>query len=271
MMSIGILSISISGILTAGAVVGIVGLIIGILLGIAAKAFHVEVDEREIMVRDLLPGNNCGGCGYAGCDGLAKAIAAGEAPVNGCPVAGGEIHAKIGEVMGKTAEASERKVAFVRCNGSCDKTSTKFNYHGITDCKKAVMVPGHGDKVCNYGCLGYGSCVRACAFDAIHVVNGIAVVDQEKCVACGKCIEACPNNLVEFVPVSADYKVKCASKDKGKDVMAGCSVGCIGCMKCTKVCESDAITVENNLAHIDYSKCTRCGKCADVCPRKIIL
>lgn len=270
-MNIGILAISVNGIVTAGAVVGITGLIIGILLGIAAKAFHVKVDEKEIMVRDLLPGNNCGGCGFAGCDALAKAIAAGTAPVNGCPVASSEIHNQIGTVMGKAADTTERKVAFVRCNGSCDKSNIKYNYHGIHDCKKLALIPGNGDKACSYGCMGYGSCVRACAFDAIHVVNGIAVVDKEKCVACGKCITECPKHLIEFTPISADYKVQCASLDKGKDVNAGCSVGCIGCMMCTKVCETGAITVENNLAHIDYSKCTKCGKCAEKCPRKIIL
>lgn len=265
-----VLAISVSGLVTAAAVVGIVGLVIGILLGIAAKAFEVPVDEKEIQVRELLPGNNCGGCGYAGCDGLAKAIALGEAPVSGCPVASAEIHAKIGDVMGKAAGVSERKVAFVKCNGTCDKTNVKYNYTGIADCKKLALIPGHGEKVCSYGCMGYGSCVRACAFDAIHVVNGIAVVDKEKCVACGKCISECPNNLIEFVPVSATCKVECNSNDKGKDVNAACSVGCIGCMMCVKVCESGAVTVNNNLAHIDYSKCTHCGKCAEKCPRKII-
>lgn len=266
-----VLAVSVKGIVIAGAVVGIAGLIIGVLLGIAAKAFHVEVDEKEIQVRDLLPGNNCGGCGFAGCDALAKAIAMGEAPVNGCPVASSEIHDQIGTVMGKTAEKEERKAAFVKCKGTCDKTNIKYNYHGIADCKKLSLIPGHGEKVCAYGCMGYGSCVNACAFDAIHVVNGVAVVDQEKCVACGKCIQECPNHLIELVPVSAKHRVVCNSNDKGKDVNAGCSVGCIGCMLCTKVCEAGAITVENNLAHIDYSKCTKCGKCVEKCPRKIIL
>lgn len=266
----GVLAISVQGLVTAAAIVGGVGLIIGILLGIAAKVFEVEVDEREIMVRDLLPGNNCGGCGYPGCDGLAKAIAAGEAPVSACPVASSEIHAKIGEVMGTEATVSERNVAFVKCNGTCDKTSVKYHYTGIADCKKLALIPGNGEKTCSYGCMGYGSCVRACAFDAIHVVNGVAVVDKEKCVACGKCITECPNNLIEFVPVSSTCKVQCNSNDKGKDVNAACSVGCIGCMMCVKVCESGAVTVTNNLAHIDYSKCTHCGKCAEKCPRKII-
>ena len=271
MMNIGFLAFNFGGIAIAGAVVGIIGLIIGVLLCIADKVFFVPVDENEVKVRELLPGNNCGGCGYPGCDGLAKAIAMGEAPVSGCPVASSEIHAQIGEVMGVAADAKERKVAFVRCNGTCDKTNIKYHYHGIMDCKKMKFIPGHGDKVCSYGCMGHGSCVKVCAFDAIHIVNGIAVVDKEKCVVCGKCLTECPNNLIEFVPVSADYKVQCASKDKGKDVNAACSVGCIGCMLCTKVCEVDAITVENNLAHIDYSKCTRCGKCAEKCPRNIIL
>ena len=271
LMNPGFLAVSAMNIAVAGAVVGIAGLIIGVLLGIAAKVFHVEVDERELFVRELLPGNNCGGCGYAGCDALAKAIALGEAPVSACPVASSEIHAQIGELMGKAVENNERKVAFVQCNGSCDKTKVNYNYHGVADCRKAAMVPGRGGKVCSYGCMGYGSCVRVCEFDAIHVVNGVAFVDKEKCKACGKCIIECPNRLIELVPISADYKVMCSSKDKGKDVMAGCSVGCIACMKCTKVCEVDAITVTNNLAHIDYTKCTRCGKCAEACPRKIIL
>ncbi len=270
-MSIGILAFSFSGIVTAGAVVGITGLIIGVLLGIAAKIFSVPVDEKEIRVRELLPGNNCGGCGYAGCDALANAIANGEAPVSGCPVASSDIHAQIGEVMGVAAEEKERNVAFVRCHGSCDKTNIKFHYHGIKDCRKMEHIPGQSEKICRYGCMGYGSCVRVCEFDAIHIVDGIAVVDKEKCVACGKCVTECPQNLIEMVPVSADYKVKCASHDKGKDVNAGCSVGCIACKLCVKACEVDAITVEDNLAHIDYSKCTRCGKCAEVCPRKIIL
>lgn len=271
LLTSGVLAVSFQGVITAGAVVGVIGLIIGILLGIAAKAFHVEVDERELFVRDLLPGNNCGGCGYAGCDALAKAIALGEAPVNACPVANSEIHGKIGEVMGKSAEEKERLIAFVQCHGSCDKTTMKYNYHGAQSCKAAALAPGRGGKTCKYGCMGFGDCTRVCEFDAIHVVNGVAVVDREKCVACSKCVLECPNNIIELVPESADYKVACASKDKGKDVMAACSVGCIACMKCTKVCEVNAITVKDNIAYIDYSKCTRCGKCAEVCPRKIIV
>ena len=191
--------------------------------------------------------------------------------MNGCPVANAEAHAAIGAIMGQEAGAVEKKVAFVKCTGTCDKTERKYNYYGINDCRKAVMVPGAGDKLCSYGCLGFGSCVDACAFDAIHVVDGVAVVDKEKCVSCGKCVAACPKNLIEIVPYSAPVAVACSSLDKGKDVRVACKTGCIGCSICVKQCEFDAIHVENNLAKIDYSKCTGCGKCAEKCPQKVIV
>jgi len=260
-----------TAILIATVVVAVIGLFIGLVLGIANKKFEVEVDEKEVAVRSFLPGNNCGGCGFAGCDALAAAIAKKEAPVNGCPVGGAKVAEQISAVMGISAEATEKKVAFVKCAGTCDKTERKYHYYGIPDCKEAVMAPGKGEKKCDYGCLGYGSCVKACQFDAIHVVNGVALVDKEKCVACGKCVEACPKKLIELVPYSAKHLVQCSSKEKGKTVKEACLAGCIGCTLCTKQCESGAITVEQNLAHIDYSKCTNCGKCAAKCPAKIIL
>lgn len=257
-------------IIIATSVLGGTALIIGIMLGIAGEKLQVEVDEKELKVRELLPGNNCGGCGYPGCDGLASAIAKGEAEVNSCPVGGTNVANKISEVMGVVLEEKEKKVAFVRCGGTCDKSKKKYNYYGIQDCRKAVIAPGGGDKACSYGCLGYGSCVNECLFDAIHIVDGIAVVDKEKCVACGKCISICPNNLIELIPDSAEYRVQCVSNDKGKDIKKVCEAGCIGCTLCTRVCETGAITVENNLAKIDYNKCVNCGKCADKCPVNII-
>ena len=262
---------NIGAIITATVVVAAVGLFIGIFLSIAGKKFAVETDEREVAVREALPGNNCGGCGYPGCDGLAAAIAKGEAPVNACPVGGPAVADKIAAIMGVEGGASEKKVAFVKCKGTCDKTRVQYNYFGIDDCAKVAVVPGAGEKACSYGCMGYGSCVKACAFDAIHVVDGVAVVDKEKCVACGKCVAACPNHLIELVPYSAKHLVQCASHDKGKDVKAKCDNGCIGCTLCTKQCEVDAIHMDNNVAVIDYEKCTNCGKCAEKCPSKIIL
>ena len=262
---------NITAIIFAAAVVGGTGLVVGLLLGIASEAFKVPVDEKEVAVRACLPGNNCGGCGFPGCDGLAKAIAQGEAPVNACPVAGPNGAAKIAEVMGVEAGDAVKQVAYVKCAGTCEVAKEKYDYSGLQDCVSAMVTPGAGPKACAYGCMGLGSCVKACDFDAIHVINGIAVVDKEKCVACGKCIATCPKALIELIPYEATVAVQCNSKDMGKDVKASCSVGCIGCRMCTKVCEFDAITVENNLAHIDQTKCTGCGICVEKCPKKIIL
>lgn len=258
-------------IVIATAVVAIVGLIVGVGLGLFGEKFKVEVDEKELAVREELPGNNCGGCGYAGCDALAKAIAAGEAPVNACPVGGAPVGERIAAIMGVQAQEGEKRVAFVKCSGTCDKVKVQYEYTGIEDCAKASVVPGSGPKACTYGCLGFGSCVKACAFDAIHVVDGVAVVDKEKCVACGKCVAACPNHLIEIVPYKAQHLVRCSSHEKGKAVKDVCSAGCIGCTLCTKQCEFDAVHMDNNLAVIDYEKCTNCGKCAAKCPVKVIL
>ena len=263
-------AVSLQGVGIATAIVAATGLFIGLFLGFAAKKFEVEQDETEMLVRELLPGANCGGCGYPGCDGLAGAIAKGEAPANACPVANKEAHSKIAEVMGTVVEETEKKVAFVKCVGTCDKTEVKYEYFGVQDCNKVAVVPGKGNKKCSYGCMGFGSCVRVCAFDAIHLVNGIAVVDKAKCTGCSICTAQCPNKLIEMVPATARHLVGCSSLDKGKDVKAACSAGCIACKLCVKACEFDAITVENNIAYIDYSKCTNCGKCAIVCPVKVI-
>ncbi len=267
---------SVYGIVLAAVIVGGTGLVISVLLGIASEKFKVPIDEKEVAVRECLPGNNCGGCGFAGCDALAKAIACGEAAVNACPVGGASAAAKIGEIMGVEADDTARKVAFVKCAGDCEKAKQKYIYSGNEDCVSALSVPGGGPKACSYGCTGFGSCVKVCDFDAIHVVDGVAVVDQEKCVACGKCVATCPKALIELVPYEApDVKrkkprVHCNNKEKGKAVKDVCSVGCIGCMLCQKQCNFDAIHVENNIARIDYEKCKACGLCVKKCPCKII-
>lgn len=261
---------SVTGILIAAVIVGGTGILIGFFLGAAGEKFKVEVDEREEAILDVLPGNNCGGCGYAGCSGLAAAIVLGEAEIGACPVGGAPVAAKIGEIMGQEAGEQKRMVAFVKCAGTCEKTKQDYDYYGLEDCTMMTFVQNGGPKKCNYGCMGYGTCVKACPFDAIHIVDGIAVVDKENCKACGKCIAACPKNLIEMVPYEMEHLVQCSSKDKGKEVMAACSVGCIGCKMCEKVCEFDAVTVTDNIAHIDPEKCTGCGKCAEKCPKKII-
>ncbi|MCR5143782.1 MAG: RnfABCDGE type electron transport complex subunit B [Lachnospiraceae bacterium] len=262
---------NILGILLTVLVVGATGCILGFFLCVSSEKFKVEVDERETAILDVLPGNNCGGCGYAGCSGLAAAIVKGEAPVNGCPVGGADVGAKVGAIMGVDAEDGEKMVAFVKCGGNCEKAKKNYEYTGVEDCQSMAFVPGGGPKACNYGCMGYGSCVNACPFDAIHIIDGVAVVDKEACKACGKCVAVCPNNLIELVPYNSTQLVQCSSKDKGKDVMSVCSVGCIACHLCEKNCPVGAITVEDNIAHIDQSKCIHCGLCAQKCPKKIIL
>lgn len=257
-------------IIIATAVVAIVGLLIGVLLVMVDKKFKVEVDPREAAVRDYLPGNNCGGCGYAGCDALAAAIVAGTAPVNGCPVGGDAVAEQIAHIMGVDAEESVKHVAFVKCAGDCEKAAKKCNYFGVEDCASAIG-SGLSPWKCDHGCLGFGTCVKACPFDAIHVVNGVAKVDRAKCKACGKCVAACPKHLIELVAEPAACVVACSNKDRGPAVKKACSVGCIGCKLCEKQCEAEAITVENNIAHIDYEKCTGCGKCKEKCPAGAII
>lgn len=258
-------------IIGATLLIGCVGLFVGLFLGVAGIKFKVEVDEREEAVLNALPGNNCGGCGYPGCSGLAAAIVKGEAPVNGCPVGGDEVGKNVAQIMGVEAGESVKMTAFVKCQGDCEKTHLNYDYSGNEDCSMLAFVPDGGPKSCNHGCLGYGNCVKACPFDAIHVVNGIAVVDKDACKACGKCVEACPKKLIEMVPYDSHIRVSCSSLDKGPVAIKACSVGCIGCGICAKNCPMEAIKVENSLAVIDYDKCSQCETCLEKCPKKAII
>lgn len=258
----------ITNVIYAVVVLFVMGVVFALLLGIAARVFAVEVDERVPLVQECLPGANCGGCGFPGCGGLAAAIVEGTAPVNGCPVGGAACAEKIAAVMGVEVTESEKMVAHVHCNGGRN-AADKVKYEGLQDCAAALRVAG-GPKACQFACVGLGTCEQACPFDAIHVIDGVAKVDSEKCTACKKCVSACPQHIIDIVPDKCKTHVNCSSKAKGPEVMKVCSVGCIGCGMCVKACKFDAIHVENNLAVIDYAKCKNCKMCAKACPKNTI-
>lgn len=257
-------------IVIAAAVIGGVGVIIGVVLGIAGEKFKVEINPLEEEVFSALPGNNCGACGYPGCSGLASAIVANKAGIGSCPVGGQPVADRIAGILGQEPVESVRMSAFVKCAGTCEAAKSDYTYTGVKDCAMMEYMPGGGAKSCSYGCLGFGNCADACPFDAIYISEGIAVVDKDACKACKQCVSACPKNLIEMIPYDYDYAVQCHSQDKGKDVMTVCKAGCIGCRICEKACKFDAVHVEDNLAHIDQEKCTGCGECAEKCPRSII-
>ncbi len=257
-------------ILLSIAVLGVLGALFGAILAFASKIFHVEVDPKQAAVRECLAGANCGGCGYPGCDGYAAAVAKGEAPTNRCVAGGAETAAKIAEVMGVSASNVEKMVAFVPCSGTDGHAELRFNYTGPQDCRAAMLFGGKSNKTCTFACIGLGNCVKACLFDAIHIVDGVAKVDRDKCVGCGTCVDTCPKSIIKLLPASQRVMPACGNHDKGAKVMKTCDNGCIGCMKCQRECPSDAITVLENLAVVDASKCVACGHCAEICPRHII-
>ena len=249
---------------------GAVGLVLGALLAVASKIFAVEKDERAESICEVLPGANCGSCGYAGCSAYADAISKGEAKVNCCSPGGQNVANSIAGIMGVSAGTVEEKVALVCCSGTKDVATDKYDYAGADDCIAVSKLQGSGDKACAYGCLGYGSCVKVCSKNAITIENGVAVIDRGKCGGCGECAAVCPKKVIKIVPKEANYRVKCASCDKGAAMKEKCSVGCIGCKICEKNCPVEAIKVVNNCASIDYSKCINCGLCFVKCPKKII-
>jgi len=239
-------------------------------LGMAAKFFAVEIDPRVEKIEEILPGVNCGGCGAAGCSDFARGVVEGTSEANACPVGGASCAAQIAEILGQELESTEPHVAIVLCGGDEDNCRDRFDYNGVYDCTSAVLIHG-GPKACTYGCLGLGTCVRACPFDAIIITDKkIAVVDREKCVGCGKCVEACPRNLIKLVPIGRKTHVFCSSRDSGADVRKKCKVGCIGCKKCEKEVSGEGITVTNFLAVFDYDKDLDGVDLVSLCPTHAI-
>ncbi len=258
-----------NSILTAVIAFGTIGLAVGIILSIAAKVFQVKTDPKIAEISDNLPGANCGGCGYAGCGACAEAIVKGEASVNACPSLSAEALDIIASIMGTQATKGEKMVACVMCSGVSDAAPKKYEFDGTKSCYE-INALNNGDKMCNFACLGYGDCVEVCKFNAISINDSLAVINKDICASCGMCVVTCPRNIIKMVPYEANHIVKCSSKDKGANMKAKCSIGCIGCGICAKNCQSEAITVKDNLAVIDDNKCIGCGVCAEKCPKKII-
>ncbi|RLD63027.1 MAG: ferredoxin [Bacteroidetes bacterium] len=248
-----------------------IGVIAAVILYLVAQKFKVYENPKIDEVEEALPGANCGGCGFPGCRGMAEALVKAEdLSTLFCPVGGNETMAEVAKILGKEIAAKEPMVAVVRCNGNFEKRKRTNQYDGAATCVMAASLYG-GDTACEYGCLGLGDCVEACNFDAIYMdlTTGLPVVNQDNCTACGACVEACPRDIIELRkkgPKNRRIFVSCVNEDKGAVAMKACKVACIGCGKCEKVCAFGAITIENNLAYIDFEKCKLCRKCVAVCP-----
>jgi Na+-translocating ferredoxin:NAD+ oxidoreductase RNF subunit RnfB len=264
--------------LIAVIVLGSIGLVAAIVLYVCSKKFAVNEDPRIQQVNALLAGANCGGCGYAGCSGLAEALVKGadKGSIDGlnCPVGGADTMASVADLLGMAIANGEPKIAVVRCSGSCDKRAKTAEYVGLRTCA-AMNTCGAGETGCGYGCLGCGDCIDACPFDAIHMnpKTNLPEVDEQKCTACGSCVKACPRTIIELRKKGVKGRrvfVSCVNKDKGAIAMKSCKAACIGCGKCTKVCQFDAITLGNNVSYIDANKCRLCRKCVEACPTKAI-
>ncbi|HAR46833.1 MAG TPA: electron transporter RnfB [Nitrospiraceae bacterium] len=260
-----------STIYAALVVLAVLGVIFGIALALVALRFVVKVDPKVEQVRDVLPGANCGACGFAGCMGYAEAVVGRqEVATNLCAPGKAAVAEQIAHITGKAVVTTVPRIARVFCQGGASLSGRKFIYNGVLDCTAAVLVAG-GDKACDYGCLGYGTCMRACPFDAITMSSdNLPVIDADKCTSCGKCVAACPKQVIEIGPLAKAVVISCHSRDKGVDVKKKCQVGCIACGICVRICPFEAIALENNFARIDFEKCEVCGLCVRKCPTKAI-
>ena len=231
--------------------VAVICLLLGLIIGIVGKIFAVEVDPLIELTEELLPGANCGACGYAGCSDFAKSLVAKKSQLSQCTVCSQEDISAISKTLGISSESVEKKVAIVLCAGDNDKASKIVKYNGVKDCKSVALV-ANGDKGCTYGCLGMASCARACPVGAIEMKNGLAIVHPDLCIACGLCVQTCPRNLIKMVPANASVHVYCSSPEKGAMKKKVCSVSCIGCRKCVKAAEEGQMSMNGFVAVVNY-------------------
>jgi len=258
-----------TGLLQPALIIGGIGAVCGIILATVAHLMAVPVDEKIEKIKAILPGANCGACGFPGCDGYARGVAAGEAALTGCPPGGQEVVQKLSEIMGINPAEMMPEIGVVHCR-CCDLMRVeKLNYKGALTCTYASQMYG-GTTACFFACQGYGDCIDTCKYDAIRIINGLAVIDPSLCVGCTLCVGSCPKGLIQMAPARDAAIVLCSNRDWGPQVQKVCTIGCIGCSVCVKACSCEAIVVENFLAKIDYEKCTGCGKCATACPKGII-
>ncbi|MBN1892395.1 MAG: RnfABCDGE type electron transport complex subunit B [Clostridiales bacterium] len=245
-------------------------LLLGFLIIIISNIFKVPRNEKKEALMDALPGANCGGCGFPGCEGYADYLLKPGADTGLCSVGGAECAREIAAILGTEAVEPEKKLVVLHCQGTHEHTSPRYEYLGTQSCHAAHNLLG-GPGSCTYGCLGFGDCVAACAFDALCICDGIVHVDREKCTGCGQCVKACPKNLLQLLPASATVAVRCSNEWPGAQTRKFCNIGCIGCRRCVKECPVDAISMKGSLAVIDQSLCIHCGACVDVCPTKAIV
>lgn len=243
------------------------GVVFGIGLAFAAQKFAVKVDPKVEQVRDVLPGANCGACGFAGCQGFAEAVVANpEVAPNLCAPGKASVAEAVAAITGKRAEAKEPLYARIMCQGGLAKSVKRFTYEGVRDCRASILAGG-GDKACRYGCLGYGTCSKVCPFGAITMTeDDLPFIDITRCTGCRKCETSCPTKVIEVLPASSQVLVACHSRDKGTDTRKNCLTGCIACGACVKVCPFDAPFIENNLSRLTPEKCRVCGLCVSKCP-----
>ncbi len=245
------------------------GLLAGFILAAAAIVMAVPKDEKAERINEILPGANCGACGFSGCSGYAEALAAGQAKSGLCSPGGKETAKKIAEILGIGDTPVAYKTAIVKCAGIRGNTSDKMKYQGLSSCLAATQL-FEGIGACQYGCIGLGDCQKTCPYDAIAICSGVAIVDPRKCMGCSACVSTCPKKIIQLVPVQEQAVVRCSNYDKGAKTRKICKVGCIGCKRCEKVCKSDAIKVQNFLAIVDPLKCNGCGACVENCSQYCI-